>query len=226
MIKPLSLQDFPARLRSADLPLLMALDVLLQECNVTRAAARLYLSQPALSAKLSRLRVLFDDPLLVPAENGRGLAPSPFALNLHRRLQPALGALTAAIRPASDEFAPDTATRTFNIAASNTAAAAVLPALSSRIQAQGNRQLRLVVAEPDDARLAQMLERGGIDLCFAAACMLPPGLSTKTLITEPFVMIQRTGHPRGRDSVTLDDYCALYHVNVARDSRLHGFLSR
>lgn len=224
MTKPLTLHDVPARLRGADLPLLIALDVLLQECNVTRAAARLHVSQPALSAKLSRLRVLFDDPLLVPAENGRGLAPSPFALKLHRRLQPALGALTAAIRPAIEDFDPDTAARTFNIVANNTAAAAVIPAFSARLQALGNRQLRLTVAEPDDARLGGMLERGEVDLCLSAACMLPPGLSTSQLVASPYVLIQRQGHPRGAGPVSLDDYCSLVHVNVARDSSLHGFL--
>jgi hypothetical protein len=63
-------------LRGADLPLLVSLDVLLEECNVTRAAARLHLSQPALSAQLARLRLLFDDPLLVPAASGRGAGPA------------------------------------------------------------------------------------------------------------------------------------------------------
>lgn len=72
-------------MRGADLPLLLSLNVLLEACNVRRAAACLHVSQPALSAQLSRLRQLFGDPLLVPAESGRGLARSPFALTLHRR---------------------------------------------------------------------------------------------------------------------------------------------
>jgi hypothetical protein len=63
-----------------DLPLLVSLNALIEECNVTRAAGRLHLSQPAMSAQLARLRTLFDDALLVPSESGRGMVPTPRAL--------------------------------------------------------------------------------------------------------------------------------------------------
>ena len=55
-------------LRGIDLNLLVSLDALLEECNVTRAAARLHLTQPAVSTQLARLRKVFDDPLLIPAQ--------------------------------------------------------------------------------------------------------------------------------------------------------------
>lgn len=213
-----------APLRGADLPLLISLNVLLEECNVTRAAARLHVSQPALSAQLSRLRVLFGDQLLVPSESGRGLAPSPFALKLHRRLQPALVALTTAVRPKSDDFDPRHGARTFRLVANNTAAAVVLPGLAVRLHAQDNRQLRLTLSEPDEPELASRLERGEVDLCFSAACLLPPGLLSSELMTTPYVQVQRKGHARGSGPVTLDEYRSLDHVNVARDSSLHGAL--
>lgn len=224
MSKLLSFTRASAPLRGADLPLLISLNVLLEECNVTRAAARLHLSQPAMSAQLSRLRQLFGDPLLVPAESGRGLAPSPFALRLHRRLRPALAALTAALRPKSEDFDPEQAVRTFHIVANNTGAVVVLPGLAGRMQVYGNKQLRLTQAEPGDADLAARLEKGELDLCFSAACMLPPGLSSSELVTTPYVLVQRRGHPRGAAPPTLEDYCALDHVNVSRDSSLHGVL--
>jgi len=225
-IKPdlLSSRRMPVGLRGADLPLLISLNVLLEEGSVTRAANRLHVSQPALSAQLARLRSLFDDPLLVPAESGRGLVPTPFALKLHRRLRPALAVLSAAIRPDAEEFVPEVAVRTFHIAASNTAAAMVLPQLAAQIHRIGNPQLRIVSAEPDDATLAGLLEKGDIDLCFSAACLLPPGLQSEELVTTPYVLAQRKGHPRGNWPVTVDEYCALEHINVARDSSLHGFL--
>jgi len=224
MTRPLSFPRSPAPLRGADLPLLISLNVLLEECNVTRAAARLHVSQPALSAQLSRLRVLFGDPLLVPAESGRGLAPSPFARKLHRRLQPALAALTAALRPKNDDFDPALADRTFNLVANSTGAAAILPGLARQVQLHGNRQLRLALAEPDGVELAGRLERGEVDLCFGAACMLPPGLLSSELMTTPYVLIQRKAHARGCAAVTLDEYCTLDHVNICRDGRLHGAL--
>jgi DNA-binding transcriptional LysR family regulator len=222
-------ESLPARgqvqLRGADLPLLVSLDVLLEECNVTRAAVRLHLSQPALSAQLSRLRQLFDDPLLVPSGNGRGLVPSQFAINLHRRLKPALATLSAAVQINVDGFRPGSDARCFTIAATNTAAAMVMPALLGKIQAYGNRGLRFVTAEPDYAKLGAQLEKGEIDLCVGAACLLPPGLTVAELVTTPHVLAQRRGHPHGTAPVTLTEYCQdLEHINVARDSTLHGYL--
>lgn len=211
-------------LRGADLPLLLSLDVLLEECSVTRAAARLHVSQPALSAQLARLRQLFGDPLLVPAESGRGLAPSPFALKLHRRLQPALAGLNAAVRFDADEFDPASAVRTFHVVANNTGAAAVLPGLARRLQALSNKGLRLTLSAPDGADLAGRLEKGEVDLCLVTACLLPSGLVSRELTTTPYVMVQRAGHPRGTAPAGLEEYCALDHVNVARDSSLHGFM--
>lgn len=224
MNKPHPLARAAPSLRGADLPLLLSLNVLLEECNVTRAAARLHVSQPALSAQLSRLRQLFGDPLLVPAESGRGLAPSPFALKLHRRLQPALAGLNAAVRFDQDEFDPDTAQRTFHIVANNTGAAVILPGLARRLQALGNKGLRLTLSAPDGTDLASRLEKGEVDLCFSTACLLPSGLLSRELTTTPYVMVQRRDHPRGRAPVTLSEYCSLEHVNVARDSSLHGFM--
>ncbi len=214
----------PAPLRGADLPLLISLDVLLEECNVTRAAGRLNLSQPALSAQLSRLRLLFDDPLLVPAGSGRGLAPTPAALQLQRRLRPALAALAAALRPGGDGFDPARAARTFHVVANNTAAAVLLPSLAGRLQAAGNDQLRLAVAAPDTGDLAGRLERGEVDLCFGPACHLPPGLRSCELVTAPYVLVQRRGHFRGDGPITLAEYATLQHVNVSPDGSLHGAL--
>lgn len=219
-----TLGHMPAALRGPDLPLLVSLDVLLDECNVTRAAARLHLSQPALSAQLARLRLLFDDPLLVPAANGRGLVPSQFALSLHRRLRPALATLTAAIRADVDTFDARAALRCFHIAAANTSAAMCLPALVRRFQSLGNPGLTLAVGEPDTSRLPGQLERGDVDLCIGPACLLPPGQRIAELLTTPHVLVQRRGHPRGTAPVTAAEYCTLAHINVARDSALHGFI--
>lgn len=212
-------------LRGADLPLLVSLDVLLEECNVTRAAARLHLSQPALSAQLSRLRLLFDDPLLVPSGNGRGLVPSQFAMNLHRRLKPALATLSAAIQVNADAFHPQTSTRCFTIAATNTAAAIVIPELMAKMQALGNRGLKFVTVEPEFGKLAGQLEKGEVDLCLGPACLLPPGLCVSDLMETPHVLVQRHGHPRGAGPVGLVEYSReLDHINVSRDSSLHGYI--
>ena len=74
-----------------DLNLLVTLEALLSERNVTRAATRLHLSQPAVSAQLNRLRDMFDDPLLVPAH--RGMTTTAKALALFEQLRPGLDAV-------------------------------------------------------------------------------------------------------------------------------------
>ena len=84
-------------MHSLDLNLLQTLDVLLVEQNVTRAAQRLNLSQPSVSAQLARLRVLFDDPLLLPGP--RGMLPTARAEALREPLRLALEALERAVAP-------------------------------------------------------------------------------------------------------------------------------
>ncbi|WP_141290027.1 helix-turn-helix domain-containing protein, partial [Ideonella azotifigens] len=73
-------------IKRSELPLLISLDALLAELNVTRAARRLNISQSALSGQLARLREAFGDPLLVPSETGRGMVPTERALELKPRL--------------------------------------------------------------------------------------------------------------------------------------------
>src|SRR5580658_4288447 len=105
-------------LKGADLNLLVSLDALIDEANVTRAAARLNVTQPALSAQLARLRDLFRDPLLVPSRTGRGMIPTARALELRGPLHVALKDLETVIkRPPA--FASLTAERSFAIAASD-----------------------------------------------------------------------------------------------------------
>jgi DNA-binding transcriptional LysR family regulator len=89
-----------------DLNLLVSLDVLLAERNVTKAAARRHISQPALSAQLAKLRQLFNDPLLLPAESGRGMTPTARALALQGPLRSSLKSLDAVIQsePTFDPF--------------------------------------------------------------------------------------------------------------------------
>ena len=85
-------------LRDIDLNLLVSLDALLAESNVTRAAERLHLTQPAVSTQLARLRQIFGDPLLLPAETGRGMTRTARALELMAPLHAALKNLEAVVR--------------------------------------------------------------------------------------------------------------------------------
>jgi DNA-binding transcriptional LysR family regulator len=106
-----------------DLNLLVTLEALLAERNVTKAAARLHLSQPAVSAQLNRLRDVFDDPLLVPAH--RGMTPTVKALELLAPLRQALDELRNTFQTHRD-FSPARAALTLTIACTDYIQAAVV----------------------------------------------------------------------------------------------------
>jgi DNA-binding transcriptional LysR family regulator len=102
-------------LAKLDIDLLLALDALLEESNVTRAAKRLSIQQSALSARLTRLRAILDDRLFIPSPSGRGVLPTPRALALQPILTKVLQGLKEMVE-LRDQFDPMTSDRTFTIA--------------------------------------------------------------------------------------------------------------
>ena len=200
-------------LRRLDLNLLVTLDVLLSEHNVTRAAERLNFSQPAVSVHLAKLRELFDDPLLLPGP--RGMRPTARAEELREPLRQALKALESAVSPASP-FDPAGARHTWRIAATDYGESAILlPALVGlRIAAPGTR---LAVVEMVPSRIARQAEQGEIDLAFHTSEGSPPGLRRRTLFTERYVLAARAGHPRLKRRPTLAQFCKLDQVIVSPD---------
>src|SRR5262245_85902 len=128
-------------IRSVDLNLLIALDMLLTECSVTRAASRLALSQSATSAALARLRTLCNDPLLLRTSGG--MLPTPKGAELAGPVKQVLADIGYLIRP-PEEFSAATAVVTFTIAASDYIEYAVLPQLVDFLEAHA-RQARLAV---------------------------------------------------------------------------------
>ncbi len=132
-------------LRRLDLNLLVTLDVLLTEHNVTRAAERLNFSQPSVSVHLAKLRAIFDDPLLLPGP--RGMRPTARAEELREPLRLALEALEQAVAPAAP-FDPTQSRHTWRVAATDYAESAILlPILASlRRQAPASRLAVLELA--------------------------------------------------------------------------------
>jgi len=194
-----------------DLNLLLTLDVLLAERNVTRAAQRLSLSQPSVSVQLAKLREVFGDPLLVPARHG--MLPTARAEELREPLREALESLGRAVAPAS-AFDPARATTTWRVAAADYAESAILlPVLAGLRAAAPNTRLAVVEAVP--LRMARQLEQGEIDLFFHTSVGAPPGLHRRVLFHERYVLAGRAGHPRLKRRPTLAQFCALEHVVVS-----------
>ena len=145
-----------------DLNLLVTLDTLLAERNVTRAAERLNLSQPSVSVQLAKLREVFGDPLLVPAQ--RGMRPTARADELREPLREALESLGRAVAP-TGPFDPAEATITWRVAAADYAESAILLPALARLRAEAPNT-RLAVVEAVPSRMARQLEHGEIDLFF------------------------------------------------------------
>lgn len=200
-------------LRGLDLNLLVTLDVLLSEHNVTRAAQRLNLSQPSVSVHLAKLRDVLGDPLLLPGP--RGMRPTARAEALREPLREALHALERAVAPAHP-FNPAEATHTWRIAASDYAESTiVLPALAGlRATAPGTR---LAIVEAAPPRIARQAEQGEIDLAFHTSADAPEGLHRRLLFAERYVLVGRAGHPRLKRRPTLAQFCKLEHVIVSPD---------
>src|SRR5690349_20287350 len=159
-------------LRRLDLNLLVTLDVLLAEGNVTRAARRLNLSQPSVSVHLARLREIFADPLLLPGP--RGMRPTARADELREPLRQAIEALEHAVSPVRP-FDPAQARHTWRIAASDySESTIILPALDGLRSAAPNTRLAVVEVVP--ARIAKQAEQGEIDLALHVSSEAPSGL--------------------------------------------------
>jgi DNA-binding transcriptional LysR family regulator len=203
-------------LRRLDLNLLLTLDVLLSEHNVTRAARRLNLAQPSVSVHLAKLREIFGDPLLLPGP--RGMRPTARAEALREPLRQALDALEHAVSPA-DPFDPAKSTHTWRVAATDyTESTVVLPALSALHS--GAPGSRLAVVDMVPSAIARQAEQAEIDLAFHTTDGSPPNLRRRALFTERYILIGRAGHPRlkglkGR--LTLKQFCELGHVIVSPD---------
>lgn len=210
-------------IRRSDLPLLISLDALLEELNVTRAARRLNISQSALSGQLAKLRDIFNDPLLVPAESGRGMVATHRAQELKSKLGDALRQLQGAVLP-SGVFDPVTAQRTFMIAANDSVFTILgVPALG-RMLGFGNPGLRVSFVSSTDQGLKERMERGEIDLFLGDTGKVPDTLKSRFLMSDSFLMAQRKGHPRGNRAATLDEYCALSHVLVSQRGEFHSHI--
>ena len=195
-----------------DLNLLKALDALLDECNVTRAASRLGVTQPAMSGMLTRLRENFGDPLFVRAKHG--IVPTQRALELSAPLKQVISQISALLQPPN--FAPLTANITFTIAATDYALRAVaLPFLSALKQQAPH--IRIALVPVDDKQVQLQLERGDIDLALLTPASTPPDLHAKNLFDEHYVCVLRQGHPamQGRKQLTVSQLCELDHALVS-----------
>lgn len=194
-------------IKTIDLNLLKALDALLDERNVTRAAMRLSLTQPAMSGMLTRLRESFDDPLFVRSQ--RGIVPTQRALDLAMPIKNVLAEISALLMPA--EFDPLNATMTLTIAATDYALQAIAVPFLLELKKRAPH-IRVALLPIENQQLQIQLERGEIDLALLTPLNSPPDLHARRLYDEDYVCVMRSDHPAAQQPLTLDQFCNLEHA--------------
>lgn len=200
------------RYQRIDLNLLIALDALLAERNVTRAAERMHMTQSAMSGVLGRLREYFDDQLLVPL--GRSMQLTPRAESLIEPVRDIILKVdsTLGVRP---DFEPATANRRFVITASDYVSNVLLAEALRRISHLApNLSFDL---RPSSHTMGQDLDQGRIDFLVTPAHLIVPDHPEAALFDDTYVVVACAQHPLLREGLTLAQYQSLGHVVYQND---------
>jgi DNA-binding transcriptional LysR family regulator len=192
--------------RMLDLNLLVVFDAVAQERNATRAAAKLNMTQPAISHALSRLRSALRDDLFVRTPDG--MAPTPYAEQLVGPVRTALENLNTALDGAAP-FDPETAERGFTIAMDNRATVRLAAPLAAAVGEQAPK-VQLDVRPSGTLNLTELLDRGDFDLAVGGLAAPAERFFDRRLFHSDFVAVVRRGHPAAVDRTislrALSDY--------------------
>lgn len=205
------------RFKALDLNLLVALDVLLDEKSVTRAAERLNVSQPAMSAALSRLREYFGEPLFVL--HGKRMIPTAAALRMQLPLKELLRDVDVLVTETT-HFDPATSDRRFRIATSDFLLAVVFPVLAQRLH-QIAPGITMDCIQPSELT-TQLLDQGELDLFITPEQQVSPDHPAELLFEERYVVVGWAENPMlSRGGITEEDFFSAGHVvvEIGRQSR-------
>ena len=194
-------------LRNVDLNLLHALYALLEERHVSHAAKRSFLSQPAMSRALDRLRETFGDPLLV--RTGRVYERTPRGERVLRELESIMGRLAAMVQ--GEEFYPARSQERFRVAMTDHGSAILLPALLERVRKAAPHATLEISAWR--TRAYEDVVAGRIDLALSAEAV-PPTLESEVIFNLDFVCLVGSTQPVRKRRFTLKQYLQLPHALV------------
>ena len=212
--------------RTLDLNLLRVLDAVMAEGSLTRAAAVLSMTQPAVSHAMRRLREALGDELFV--RTAHGMKPTPAAEALWPQVRDALATLRQALSP--DDFDPRRDAMQLRLAMADATAALLAPGLAQSIESAGAVvNLRVLPLTTRDPR--RLLEAGEADMAVGyfpevLTAILNQGpenpLRHGRLYESRYVCVMRHDHPLAGAPLTLDAYCAAHHLLVSFSGRPHG----
>lgn len=207
-------------LSQLDLNLLRVFDAVMRERHVTRAAARLGLSQPAVSNALARLRAALNDELFLRRPGG--VEPTALATALARPVAEALDRLRNALA-AHAPFDPATSRRVFRLGLSEYAEAVLAPPLFARLAREAPGCL-VTICHADRTNAEALLEQEAIELAIAVLPE-PPALYTRLrLLPEAFLVLLRPGHPLAEGEMTLARFTAFPHLLHSPNGSTDGAL--
>ena len=216
--------------RTLDLNLLRVFDEVMAERNLTRAAGKLAMTQPAVSNALKRLREALGDPLVV--RSGYGVEPTPTALSLWPAVRDALAQLRATFTPSA--FVPAQASTQFTLAMADATASLLIPPLVAIVEREApGVSLRVMPLTTRDPR--QLLATQDVDVAVGHFPGVIASVSVEEIQPESaalfghrrlygshYACVMRRDHPLASDELTLDAYCAAHHLLVSVSGRPFG----
>lgn len=200
-----------------DLNLLVYLDVLLRELNVTRAAEQLGITQPALSNGLKRLRELFNDPLLIRSSDG--MKPTERALDLQPKVRQILAETQHLLEP-KQEFKAITSKRVFRIMVSDYAEATLMPSLIKNIRSEAPNII-LDLLTPSDVSYQDM-EQGRVDMAINRFDEIPQSFHQMLVWKDSFSCLINRDNPIV-ENFNLKTYLGAQHIWVSKTGMGVGF---
>ncbi|MEN5302569.1 MULTISPECIES: LysR substrate-binding domain-containing protein [unclassified Pseudomonas] len=202
-------------LRKADINLMVVFEALMQERNLTRAAEKLFLAQPTVSAALARLRTMFNDPLLIRV--GNRMEPSARAAEVIKHLTPALDAMSAALSLTHD-FDPPTSKMTFRIGLSDDVESGLLPPLLRALRTEAPHVV-VVVQHVDYWRIPDLLASGDVTVGISQTRGLPANAKRKVLRTMQARVLRAD---KSAQPLTLEEFCQRPHVQISPTANTQG----
>ncbi|MDX1779991.1 MAG: LysR family transcriptional regulator [Thalassovita sp.] len=215
--------------RTLDLNLLRVLDSLLHDGSTVATAARLGMSQPAVSAALSRLRAHLNDPILV--RHGRSLRPTDYARTMRDPLRHLLEQLETTLT-GGDHFDPSRSDMNFKLSGSDFFAELLMPQLAEHLSRHAPlMRVQQVDLVPDN--FVETLDRYTVDFALIPETEFPQWTDSQRVMTSKFVIIARQGNSRfahaglsAGDAIPIDLYCDMGHVLFSQEGNLQGLADK
>ncbi|MDX1692928.1 MAG: LysR family transcriptional regulator [Ketobacteraceae bacterium] len=199
------------QLHRLDLNLYVVFETVFEEGNLSRAANRLFLTQPAISHSLSRLREHYQDALFV--RRGHGMEPTPLAQRIRPQIQAALQALQETLQPAAG-FDPKASRKRFALGMRDNVESIMTPRIMAMLEQQAPQTQLASVRVPRREMEAQ-LSSGRLDLAFDVLLPVGPRIRHEPLMSDHFRVISRMDHPALGKRLTLKKYLAARHIVVS-----------